>query len=130
VKRIKPKLKTNIPVNIDKGEVLVKEAESIQEAARWLKEDTNDRFKRFSAITNGIWYYKPYYYNGNTYYFETDPIAVEQYFERINYEILTKILSNKTLDEVHPAKDPHPEWNAEQSTPQQTLEEVPLLFHI
>jgi hypothetical protein len=107
MKRIKPKLKnkTNIPVNIYKGEVLVKEAVSIQEAARWLKEDTCDRFKRFSAITNGIWYYKPYYYNDNTYYFETNPIAVEQYFERINYEILKRIITDKTFDEIQPAKD-------------------------
>jgi ribosomal protein S7 len=58
MRRIKPKLKNklNIPVNIYKGEVPVKEAESIQKAARWLKEDTGDRFKRSlpSQMASGI----------------------------------------------------------------------------
>jgi hypothetical protein len=132
MKRVKPKLKNkiNIPVNIYKGEVLVKEADSIQEAARWLKEDTGDRFKLFSAITNGIWYYKPYSYNGHTYYFETDSIAVAQYFERINLEIIAKSTSKQTFHDVNPAKNRHPEWDTKQNTPEQTIEEVPLLYHI
>ncbi len=91
--RIKPKLRdrTNIPVNIYKGETLAVEAASIQEAARWLKEETGDTFKRFSAITKGIWFYEPYSYNGHTYYFETDPLAVAQYFERTNRKIIANL---------------------------------------
>ncbi|MBN3554070.1 hypothetical protein JYA63_07340 [Fictibacillus nanhaiensis] len=93
MKRIKPTIKdnTNIPVNIYKEETLVLEALSIEQAASWLKDETGDSNKRFTAITKGIWYYEPYHYNGHTYFFETDPHAVVQYFERVNRKILTEL---------------------------------------
>ncbi|MBH0164227.1 hypothetical protein IHV12_04830 [Fictibacillus sp. 7GRE50] len=100
MERIKPKLKDklNVPVNIYKAKTLVFEAISIQEAARWLKEETGDKFKRFSAITKGIWYYKPYRCNGSIYYFETDPQAVVQYFQRINRQIIARLVSTHPFD--------------------------------
>ncbi|MBY6037199.1 hypothetical protein KUV80_11065 [Fictibacillus nanhaiensis] len=126
--RVKPKQKNklHIPVNIYKGEKLVKEAESIQEAARWLKQDTEDRFKRFSVITKGIWYYAHYSYNGYTYYFETDPAAVALYFERINRKILTRIQSDEALNNLGRYKT----WKAEPNLLEHTNKEVSFLFHI
>jgi hypothetical protein len=84
MERQMPKLKDkiNIPVNIYKGEELLKEAVSIQDAARWLKQHTGDKFKRFTAIHQGILYDEPYSYNGSTYYFVTDPVAVANFFEK------------------------------------------------
>jgi hypothetical protein len=91
----KQKDKRHIPVKIYKGEELVKEADSIQEAARWLKDDTGDRVKRFTAITKGIWFHEPYIYNGDTYYFETHPEAVQNYFETINSKIIGELILHK-----------------------------------
>ena len=78
MERISPKLKDNrnIPVNIFKGETLVKEAVCIQDAAKWLKQDTKQHRYSWSAINKGIWENKSYSYNGVTYFFTTDPQAV------------------------------------------------------
>ena len=76
------KSKNEIPVNIYKGEDLVMECNSIQEAARWLKLDTGDKLKRYSAINNGIWYDEPYLCNGVTYYFLTDEVSLKERFDK------------------------------------------------
>lgn len=82
--KIRPKKqnRTQIPVNIYKGEELVKECASIQEAARWLKEDTGDKLKRYSVINNGIWHNEPYLCKGVTYYFLTDEESVKEHFNK------------------------------------------------
>jgi hypothetical protein len=79
MERKKPKIKNGkeIPVNIYKGQQLAAECPSIQAAARWLKQDTNQVRFNWSAINNGIWFDQPYSFNGITYYFTTDHEAVK-----------------------------------------------------
>jgi hypothetical protein len=74
MERNRPKVKngTEIPVNIYKGQKLAVECPNIQAAARWLKQDTGQARFKWSAINNGIWFDKPYSFNGVTYYFTTD----------------------------------------------------------
>lgn len=61
----------DIPVNIFKGEKLIAECLTIQEAASCLKEETNAERKNWSVINNGIWCDESYSINGATYYFTT-----------------------------------------------------------
>ncbi|PLR91937.1 hypothetical protein [Bacillus sp. T33-2] len=98
MERIRPEIKNNleIPVNIYKGEYLVAECPNIQSAARWLKEDTNQTRFNWSAINNGIWFDKPYSYNGVTYYFLTALEAVSRKQEEMKEE--GKILMKDNTD--------------------------------
>ncbi|MEH7502907.1 hypothetical protein V7152_12995 [Neobacillus drentensis] len=73
--------KTEIPVNIYKGEELLAECPSIQEAARFFKNYTSAKRFNWSAINNGIWFDESYSVNGATYYFLTDPEAVKKKLE-------------------------------------------------
>lgn len=84
LERVRPikKIKSEIPVNIYKNNELVKECSSIQAAARWLKEDTGDNVKRYSAINNGIWNDKPYLINGIIYHFITDEESLIEHFDK------------------------------------------------
>ncbi|SMQ78402.1 hypothetical protein SAMN05444673_3411 [Bacillus sp. OV166] len=80
MERIRPTLqnKTEIPVNIYKGEKLLIECPSIQQAARLFKKHTGaDRFN-WSAINKGIWVNEPYAFIGASYFFLTDPEAVKK----------------------------------------------------
>jgi hypothetical protein len=85
MERLRPKMENDrvIPVNIYKGEQLAVKCSSIQEAARWLKEDTQQERFNWSAINNGIWHDKPYSYNGVTYFFLTAAEAVEKKLKEI-----------------------------------------------
>ncbi|URT69042.1 hypothetical protein [Cytobacillus firmus] len=70
--------KVEIPVNIFKGEELIAECPSIQEAAKFFKKETNSKRFNWSAINKGIWYGKSYSKDGNTYFFTTDIEAVKR----------------------------------------------------
>ncbi|MEK5107209.1 hypothetical protein MHI57_10695 [Cytobacillus sp. FSL K6-0129] len=78
--RIRPKKTNNvaIPVNIYKGEALIRECNSIQEAAHFFKEETNAKKKNWSAINRGIWEGESYSINGATYHFMTDEELVQE----------------------------------------------------
>lgn len=80
MERKRPRIqnKIEIPVNIFKGEELIAECPSIQEAARFFKKETGAKRFNWSAINNGIWYDKPYSKDGATYFFTTDKEAVER----------------------------------------------------
>ena len=71
------KSKTEIPVNIYKGEKLIIECPSIQQAARFFKKHTGLVRYNWSAINKGIWFIDPYSINGATYFFLTDSEAVK-----------------------------------------------------
>jgi hypothetical protein len=51
-----------------------------------------DSEKMTEVITKGIWYYAPYKYNGDIYYFKTNPDEVRNYFETINKYIIDKLV--------------------------------------
>ncbi|GKU84046.1 hypothetical protein [Niallia sp. NCCP-28] len=77
--RIRPKLnnKLEIPVNIYRGEKLIAECASIQEAARFFKDETQAQRFNWSAINKGIWDNVSHSLNGNTYYFITAEEAIK-----------------------------------------------------
>ncbi|MEH7307601.1 hypothetical protein [Neobacillus drentensis] len=75
--------KSEIPVNIYKGEDLLAECPSIQEAARFFKNHNGAKRFNWSAINNGIWFDEPYSINGATYYFLTDPAAVKKKLDNL-----------------------------------------------
>ncbi|MBG9450402.1 hypothetical protein ABE67_13955 [Cytobacillus firmus] len=77
--KVKPiqTVKNKIPVNIYINENLVVMAESIKDAAEWLKNETSSTNYKWKPINDGIWDRKPYSYNGNTYKFFTDPSVVK-----------------------------------------------------
>ncbi|MDR7236523.1 hypothetical protein [Neobacillus drentensis] len=85
MERIRPILqnKTEIPVNIYKGEELLKECPSIQQAARFFKKHTGTARYNWSAINKGIWFNEPYSINGATYFFLTDSEAVKKKLEEL-----------------------------------------------
>lgn len=58
--------KIEIPVNIFKGEELIAECPSIQEAARFFKKETNSKRFNWSVINKGIWYGESYSKDGAT----------------------------------------------------------------
>lgn len=60
------------PVKVYKNGILFKECESIQEAGRFLKEDSGDRNFRFANIERGYLYGDSWSYNSATYTFTTD----------------------------------------------------------
>jgi hypothetical protein len=82
--RIRPKIqnKTEIPVNIFKGEELIATCPNIQEAARFFKKETNAQKFNWKAIHSGIWFGESTSINGATYYFTTDPLAVQIKMEK------------------------------------------------
>jgi hypothetical protein len=90
MERIRPKLQNNIeiPVNIYKGEELLRECKSIQEAARFFKEYLGAKRFKWSAINNGIWFVQSYSINGATYYFTTDEVAVKKKHEELNNKLM------------------------------------------
>jgi hypothetical protein len=92
MERTRPKVKnsTEIPVNIYKGQKLAVECPSIQAAARWLKQDTSQARFNWSSINNGIWFDKPYSFNGITYYFTTDQESVSKKHADLNTKLKIK----------------------------------------
>ena len=89
MERKRPKIqnKNEIPVNIFKGEELIAECPSIQEAARFFKEETGAKRFNWSAINNGIWFDEPYSKDGTTYFFTTDEEAVKNKMEKLKHKI-------------------------------------------
>ncbi|MCM3412359.1 hypothetical protein [Metabacillus litoralis] len=85
MERKRPRIqnKVEIPVNIFKGEELIAECPSIQEAARFFKKETNAIRFNWSAINNGIWYDESYSKDGATYFFTTDNEAVKRKLEKM-----------------------------------------------
>jgi hypothetical protein len=85
MERIKPKLqnKTEIPVNIYRGEELLIECPSIEQAAKFFKNHTIAKQYNWSAINKGIWFNEPFSINGATYFFLTDPDAVKKKLEEM-----------------------------------------------
>lgn len=81
-KRPKLKSKIEIPVNIFRGEELIAECPSIQEAARFFKKETGSKRFNWSAINKGIWFNESYSQNGATYFFTTDEEAVKKKMEK------------------------------------------------
>ncbi|SFJ43247.1 hypothetical protein SAMN04487936_102147 [Halobacillus dabanensis] len=61
------------PVTIYEGERLLIKCSSLQEAARFIKERTNDKFFRWTPINKSLWYDEPYSIGGATFHFVTDP---------------------------------------------------------
>ena len=59
--------KRGIHVNIYRREELFTDCSSIQDAARFFKEYTQDTLFRWSPINKSLWYDEPYSINGNTY---------------------------------------------------------------
>jgi len=84
MERKRPKIqnKVEIPVNIFRGEELIAECSSIQEAARFLKKETGSKRFNWSAINKGIWFNESYSKDGTTYFFTTDNEAVKKKMEK------------------------------------------------
>lgn len=61
-----------VPITIYKNGELIQKCSSIKEAARWLKQHTEDKFFRFSKIENGYCYGEPWDFNGARFTFEAD----------------------------------------------------------
>lgn len=78
MKRERPRKlnKKDIPVNIFKGEELIAECHTIQEAAKFLKKEIGSKRFRWAPINKGIWFNEPYSINGATYFFVTDEESV------------------------------------------------------
>ncbi|PFM81193.1 hypothetical protein COJ46_09750 [Bacillus sp. AFS077874] len=60
------------PVNIYKNSELLQECQSIQEAGRYLKIQTGDKYFRFAQIEKGYIYGDSWSFKGATYTFTTD----------------------------------------------------------
>lgn len=62
----------DVPIYIFKNGVKVQDSANIQEAAKWLKHHTGDKFYRFGRIERGYVYGEPWSLNGATYNFTSD----------------------------------------------------------
>lgn len=72
------KNKKGVQISIYKNGNLIAECSSIQEAARFLKEDSKDTHLRFAKIERGYVYGEPWSINGATYIFKADESIISK----------------------------------------------------
>ncbi|MFE4243177.1 hypothetical protein [Peribacillus butanolivorans] len=61
-----------VSITILKNGEVIQECSNIQEAGRWLKDYTGDKYHRFAKIENGYCYGDSWDFNGARYTFKAD----------------------------------------------------------